>query len=115
VAAGIEDFGILLDGNKSLLAEHNVHCEPSGDLEAELMKARTAKNIAALEAKIRSADAHSMDVAAASEKCFRNFEKELIKDLEELCVLFEFNIHSTGGLCSPMSKDEPSIADYVHW
>jgi hypothetical protein len=70
VDAGIEDYNLLLEGNKSLLAKHNTLHDRSEDLEFELTKTRASaiKGIAALEAKIKSAKAHFMDVAAAGKK-----------------------------------------------
>jgi hypothetical protein len=40
--------------------------------------------IAALEATVKSAGAHSGEVATASDKCLSDFEAELTKDLTEL-------------------------------
>jgi BMFP domain-containing protein YqiC len=77
VYAGIEDYNLLQEGNKSLLTEHNeLHYHPEG-LESVLAKVRSsaAEDIAALEARIRSAEAHSVDVAATSEKCLRDFDR----------------------------------------
>jgi predicted nucleic acid-binding Zn-ribbon protein len=104
VDAGIEDNALLMEGNKSLLAECNALHKRSEDLEAELAKARTSvtEDITALEARIKSIEAHTMDVAAAVEKCVSDFETELIKDLAELHALYERNIETIGGLCSPM-------------
>jgi hypothetical protein len=109
VDAGLEDYELLMNGNKSLLAEHDALHERSEDLESELMKARAsaAEDIAAFEARIKSAEAHAVDVAAAGEKNFGDFEKELIKDLVELYVLYEHNIQSIRGLCSLMPEGDP--------
>jgi hypothetical protein len=63
--------------------------------------------------RVWSAKAHIVDVAAAGEKHFSNFERELHKDLAELHVLYECNVQSIRGLCSPMPKNEPSVADYI--
>jgi hypothetical protein len=70
VDAGIEDYNLMLEGNKSLLAERNTLHDRSEDLEFELTKTRASaiKGIVALEAKIKSAKAHFMDVAAAGKK-----------------------------------------------
>jgi hypothetical protein len=52
-----------------------------------------------MEARIKSVEAHTMDEAAAGEKCLRDFENELIKDLAELRALYECNIQSIGDQC----------------
>jgi hypothetical protein len=80
---GIEDYDLLLEGNKSLLAERDdfhYHCK---DLWAELAEERSGagKQIADLEAKIKFAKTHSADVAAAGEKSLQDFKDELVHDL----------------------------------
>jgi hypothetical protein len=70
VFAGIEDYDLLMEGNKSLMAardEFRYRCE---DLKVELARVGSdaEKNIADLEARLKSAEAHSVDVAAAGEK-----------------------------------------------
>jgi chromosome segregation ATPase len=84
VDTGIEDYDLFLEGNKSLLADHNELRYRSEDLESELAKVRSsaAESIAVLEARIKSAEAHNMDVAAASEKRLKDFESEFIKVLQ---------------------------------
>jgi hypothetical protein len=100
-----------------LLAERNALCKRSKDLGSELMKARSspAEDIAALDAKIRSAEAHAVDLAVAGEKRLNDYEKEFVKDMGELRILYECNVQSIGGLCSPMPQGEPSVTDYIHW
>jgi hypothetical protein len=46
----------------------------------ELAKARAdaVENIAALDAKLKSTEVHSMDVAGDGEKCLRDFGRELV-------------------------------------
>jgi hypothetical protein len=68
-----------------------------------------------LEARIKFAEAHTIEVAAAGEKHFCNFEKELLKHLAEMHVLYERNVQGIGGLCSLKPKGEPSVADYIRW
>jgi hypothetical protein len=60
---------MLMEGNKSLLAKRNALRERSEDLESELTKGRSSavEDIAALEARIKSVEAHSVDVAVAGE------------------------------------------------
>jgi hypothetical protein len=59
-------------------------------LEYELAKVCTAAvvDVAALETKIESAEAHSMDVAAAGKKHLKDFEDEFVKDLVGLSPLY---------------------------
>jgi hypothetical protein len=71
VYSGIEDYDLLQEGNKSLLAECDemrYHCE---DLESALVRvcSSAVKDIAALESRIRSVVAYSMEVAATCKKC----------------------------------------------
>lgn len=72
---GVEDYDLLMEGNKSLLPECDVLHERSENLDFELMKARAsaAEDIAALEARVKSAEARIMDVTAAGEKCLSDF------------------------------------------
>jgi hypothetical protein len=80
VDAGIEDYNLLMQGNKSLLAEHDEFCYHSDDMENELVKAHSSakESIADLEAKIKFVEAHSVDVAAASKNCLTDFEDNLL-------------------------------------
>jgi hypothetical protein len=114
---GIEDYDLLLEGNKSFLAERDnlrFRCE---DLQAELaeVSSDTKKQIADLEVKVKSAEAHSVDVAAFGERHLKDFEDELIRDLAELRALYLHNAQAIGGLCSPMPEGEPSAVDYIRW
>jgi uncharacterized protein involved in exopolysaccharide biosynthesis len=49
MASGLEDYDLVMEGNKSLLAERNTLHECSEDIESELMKAHASasENIAA--------------------------------------------------------------------
>jgi hypothetical protein len=117
VENGIEDYDLLLEGNKSLLAERDdfrYHCE---DLQAELAEvcSRAKKQIADLEVKVESAEGHSAEVAAAGEKRLKDFDDEVICDLAELRTPCVRNTQAIGGLCSPRLKGEPSAVDYLRW
>jgi hypothetical protein len=70
VAVGIEDYDLLMEGNKSLLVERNALRERSEYLESKLMKAHasTVEDIAALGVRIKFAKAHTIEVAGAGEK-----------------------------------------------
>jgi hypothetical protein len=65
-----EEYEVLQLGNVSLLVEHNDICYWCEDMEAWLAKVRSdfAVSIASLEAKIKSANAHIVDVAATGKK-----------------------------------------------
>jgi hypothetical protein len=39
----------------------------------------------------------------------------LIKDLLDMCVLYECGVQSIEGLCSAMPENEPSVVDYIRW
>jgi hypothetical protein len=69
----IEDYNLLVMGNKSLLSERNelkCHCE---DLQVALVEtcSDTKKRVADLEAKVKSTEAHD-------EKHLRDFEDGLV-------------------------------------
>jgi hypothetical protein len=66
---GVEDYNLLMAGNESKLAECNDLRHHTEDVESELAKvcAATAMDVATLETKIVSTEAHSMDLAAAGE------------------------------------------------
>jgi hypothetical protein len=113
---GIEDYSLLMEGNKSFLAERkdfDYHCE---DLKVELVEVRSnaKKRIANLEARVKSIEAHSIDVAGAGEKRLRDFEGGLIRGLAELRAMYVRNTRTMGVLCSLMPEGEPSVANYLH-
>jgi hypothetical protein len=114
---GIEDYDMMLEGNKSLLAECDDFRFCCEDLQVELAEVHSdaKKQIADLEAKVESAEAHSVNVAATGERRLKDFEDELIRDLVELLPLYVPNAQAIGGLCSPMHEGEPSAVDYLQW
>jgi hypothetical protein len=71
------------------------------------------KQIVDLEAKVKSAKAHSTDVAAADEKHLKDFEDDPVRDMAELHTLYVRNAQDIGGLCSPVPEGEPSAAYYL--
>jgi hypothetical protein len=112
---GVEDYHLPMEGNKSLLVVCNdfrYHCE---GLKVELAEVRSdaEKRIADLEVKVKFAEAHIIDVAAADEKRLRDLEGGLIRDLSELRTLYVHNTQTIGGLCSPMPEGKPSVVDYL--
>jgi hypothetical protein len=115
VTESAEECDVLQLGNVSLLAEHNDFWDRCQDLEAGLVKARfdSVASITSLETKIKSAEAHAMDVAAANKKWLNDFVAELARELVELWRLYIRNIQVIGGLCSPMTEVDPSAADYI--
>jgi hypothetical protein len=117
VDAGIEDYNLLMEGNKSLLAERDEFRYRSSDLETEPSQVRSnAKmSVSDLETRIKSAKGHCMDAATAREKWLRVFEDELVGDLAEQHALYVCNTQSFGGMCSSTPKGEPSAMDYLHW
>jgi hypothetical protein len=77
---GVEDYNLLMEGNKNLLAERNDFCHHCEDLKVELagVCSDAKKRIADLEARAKSTKAHSVDVAAAGKEHLRDFENGLI-------------------------------------
>jgi hypothetical protein len=98
--------------NASLLCERNDAHWRCEYLENDLRKARadSATRIAALESTVKSAETHSVEVAATSDKHLSDFEAEFTNDLTELWKLY---IRSIRGLCSPMPEGDPSAANYI--
>jgi hypothetical protein len=80
------DYEVLQLEVSSLLVERNDFRYRCEDLEDELKKARSDSvvSIAALEAKVKSVEAHNVEVAAASDKQLSDFEAWLIRDLAGL-------------------------------
>jgi hypothetical protein len=117
IAESAEEYEVLQLGNASLLAERNDFRYRCEDLEDGLAKVRSdsTTSIASLEAKIKSAEAHVMDVAAAGEKCLSDFEAELVRDLAGLRKLYAHNVQGIGSLCSLMHEIDSSAADYICW
>jgi hypothetical protein len=113
----LDDFELLKGGNNSLLVERDSLRDQVTDLDSELVtaKVRVTENIPALEARVASAEAPAADEAVAGEKCLIDFKAELVRDLTDLCAMYEHNIRSIGGLCSLICEGDPSVADYVRW
>jgi hypothetical protein len=95
--------------NSSLLSQRNDAHWQCEDLENDHKKTNvdSAAHITTLEATVKSVEAHSTEVAAAGNKRLSDFEAELSRDVMELCELYVHNIHSIGGLCSPMPEGDP--------
>jgi hypothetical protein len=114
---GIEDYNLLVIGNKSLASEYDELESQCKGLQAKLAKTHSdsRKRVAGLEVKVRSAEAHNIDVASGGEKHLREFECGLVRTLEELHGLYAGNIWIIGSLCSSMPTEEASVEDYLRW
>jgi hypothetical protein len=91
----IEDYNMLVIGNKSLLSEcDDLKCRYE-DLQASLVETPSdaKKRVADLEARVESVKAHG-------EKHLRDFEGEFVHKLEELHGLYAGNVQIIGGLSS---------------
>jgi hypothetical protein len=68
--AGIEDYKLLKDDNKRLLADCNMLWDRVADLESDLTEAKTSatRDIAALKTNVISADTCVMDEAFVGEE-----------------------------------------------
>jgi hypothetical protein len=77
---GIEDYNLLVMGNKSLASECDELKSRCEGPQAELAEARSdaEKRVAILEARVRSTEAHDIDVASTGEKHLREFEGGLV-------------------------------------
>jgi hypothetical protein len=76
---GIVDYDLLLVGNKKLASERDKLKHRCEDLQAELTEARSdaQKRIDDLEAKVKFAEPHNINVAADDERRLREFKNEL--------------------------------------
>jgi hypothetical protein len=104
-------------GNKNLASERNELKSRCEGLQADLAEVHSdaEKRVVILEAKVRSIEAHNIDVVSTGKKRLREFEGGLVQKLEELHGLYSSNVQIIGGLCSPMPAEEPSIEDYLCW
>jgi hypothetical protein len=93
VDIGVKDYALLMEGNKSLLAERDDLHHLCEGLEVEDVEVRSdaKKKVADLEMRVKSIKAHSIDIAAAGEEHLRDVEDELICDLAELHALYVRN------------------------
>jgi hypothetical protein len=100
VDLGIEDYNLLVAGKKKLVSERDELKHLCTDLQAELVRVCSdAQNrIDDLEAKVKSAKAHSIEVVADGEKRWKEFEDGLIQKFGELCKLYTGNVQVIGGL-----------------
>jgi hypothetical protein len=112
-----DDYNIVVADCRRLASERDqlkLWCE---SLQAEMAQNRSyaEKHTANLEASVKSADAGSVEIAAESEKNLRDFESELVRKLEGLHEMYADKVQIIGGLCSPISIEEPSVQDYLNW
>jgi hypothetical protein len=112
-----EDFDLVVAGNKKLASERdqlNLRCE---NLHAAVVQIHSDANkrIADLELKVKSAETHSVEIAAEGDKNLRNFKSGLVRKLEGLRKMYADKVRTISGLCSPMSVEEPSAEDYLNW
>jgi hypothetical protein len=66
------------------------------------------KHIGDLEVKVKSAEIHIIEIAAKGKKILRDFECWIVQKLEGLGEMYADKVQTIGGLCSPMSMEEPS-------
>jgi hypothetical protein len=64
------------------------------------------KCIGDLEAKVKSAETHSVEIATECDKHLRDFEIGLVRKLEGLHEIYADKVWTIGGLFSPMSMEE---------
>jgi hypothetical protein len=90
---GVKDYTLLMEGNKSLLAECDDFHHHYEGLEVEVAEVRSdaKKKVADLETRVKSAEAHSVDITAADEERLRDFKDGLVRDLAELHTLYVCN------------------------
>jgi hypothetical protein len=77
---GVEDYILLMEGNKGHLAERIDFRHRCEDLKVVLAVVRSdaTKRITDLEVRAMSVEAHSVNVDGASEKHLRDFEDGLV-------------------------------------
>jgi hypothetical protein len=113
----IEDYNLLVAGNKKLTSERNELKHRCTDLHAALVEVHSdaQKRIDGLEARVKSAEACIINAATNGEKRLKEFENGLVQKFGELHRLYTGNVQTIGGLCSPMLAEEPSGEDYLRW
>jgi SMC interacting uncharacterized protein involved in chromosome segregation len=86
----IEDYNLVVTGNKKLASECDKLKHRCEGLKAELSEARSDahKRIDNLEPRVRSVKACSVDVATDSKKRLGDFENDLVRKLEKMCGLY---------------------------
>jgi hypothetical protein len=112
-----EYYDLLVAGNKKLAFESdqlNLRCE---SLHAKMVQIRSNANnsIADLEAKVKFAETHGVEIVAEGNRKLKDFESGLVRKLEGLREMNANKVCTIGGLCSPMLVEEPSVKDYVNW
>jgi hypothetical protein len=96
-----EDYELLVEGNRKLISQHDQLKHRCESLQAEA-HCDAEKQIADLQVRVRSAEAHRIDVAAKGEKKLRDFEGALVQKMEGLHQLYADNVWTIGDLCSLM-------------
>jgi SMC interacting uncharacterized protein involved in chromosome segregation len=76
----VEDYNLVVAGNEKLASECDKLRQRCEGLVAELSKTRSNawRRIEDLEARVKSAEARSVDIAAEGEKCLRDIEGDLV-------------------------------------
>jgi hypothetical protein len=77
---GVEDYILLMEGNKGLLAERIDfrHCCEDLKVALAVVPFDSTKIIADLEVRAKFVEAHSVNVDGASKKHLRDFEDGLV-------------------------------------
>jgi hypothetical protein len=112
-----EDYDLVVAGNRKLASESGqlkLHCE-SMQVEVAQVCFDADECIADLEVKVKSAETHSVEIAAEGDKNLRDFENGLVRKLEGLREMYADKVQTIEGLCSPMSMMEPLVEDYLNW
>jgi hypothetical protein len=111
-----KDYNLVVVGNKKLAFEHNQLNLYSESLQAKMAQIRSDadKRITDLEAKTKFAETHVVEIAAEGDKILKDFKTGLVRKLEGLRETYAEKVWTIGGLCSPMSMEEPSVEDYVN-
>jgi hypothetical protein len=73
------------------------------------------KCIAYLEVKVKFAESHGVEIAALGNKNLKDFEIGLVRKLGGLREMYADKVQTIGGLCPPMSVEEPSVEGYLNW
>jgi hypothetical protein len=113
----VEDYNLVVEGNEKLASECDKLRQWCEGLVAKLSKTRSNawRRIEDLEARVKSAEACSVDIAAEGEKCLRDIEGDLVWELEKLHGLDVDNVWTIGALCLSALTEEPSTGDYLRW
>jgi hypothetical protein len=68
-----------------------------------------------LEVKVKFAGTPRIEIPTEVNKNLKDFKSGRVRKLWGLREMYADKVRTIGGLCSPMSVEEPSVEGYVNW